>query len=266
MKKEGLCQNDKRWLDDNFITHKLEEAFGYSDEQLAAELDQAAALYAQHPDPNLKPPEDEFRKIMERVERENKAEKKVLRLKKVLRPMLVAALLGGVILGSGIGVNGLEGMEYGARERSEGDAVFNNGEIVDKQGDIEQVYKEIEEKIGIHPMELSYVPNGMIFKELCLDESRTKIGYLYKENYFYFHQALWNLKDSTNYKSDRKLYKEVYNRFLDSYIPIYKNELEDEAPEFSAQFINGDAYYYLCGIMEEDEFIKIVEHIKYFEN
>lgn len=120
MRKEGLCQNGKKWPDDNFITHKLEEAFGYSDQQLVEEFDRAATLYAQSPDPRLKPPEGEFQKIMERVEKEKKAERKVIRLKKVLRPMLVAALLGGAVLGSGIGVNGLEGMDYGFREREEG--------------------------------------------------------------------------------------------------------------------------------------------------
>lgn len=266
MKKEGLCQNDKRWLDDNFITHKLEEAFGYSDEQLAAELDQAAAFYAQHPDPNLNPPEDEFQKIMERVERESKAEKKVLRLKKVLRPMLVAALLGGVILGSGIGVNGLEGVEYGARERSEGDAVFNNAEAVDRKNDVEQAYNEIVNEFGIPVVEFFYTPKGMVYQYVILEKDRAIIDFVYKENYFHFYQMRWNLDNSINYKSDRKTYKTVYNRYLDCNITVYKNDLDEGEAEFGAQFSNGDAIYYLYGIIDEDEFIKIVEHLKYYEN
>ena len=46
MRKEGLSQNDKNQLDDNFIKHKLEEAFGYSEQQLVEEFDRAAALSA----------------------------------------------------------------------------------------------------------------------------------------------------------------------------------------------------------------------------
>ena len=58
----------------------------------------------------------------------------------------------------------------------------------------------------------------------------------------------------------------MYNRYLNVYISIYKNELEGEKPEFGAQFVNEDAYYYLFGVIDEDEFLKIVEYIKYYEN
>lgn len=266
MRKEGLCQNGQKCPDDNFITHKLEEAFGYSDQQLVEEFDHAATQYAQNSDPRLKPPEGEFQKIMERVEKEKKAERKVIRLKKVLRPMLVAALLGGAVLGSGIGVNGLEGTDYGLREREDGNVVFNNTRNIGKENTVEDIYKEVEDRIGIPAIELFYTPKGMTFDEAILDKNRIKLEFKYQENYFYLYQVLWNLDDSANYRSDRKLYKEVYNRYLNRYIPIYKSELEGEEPEFGAQFINGDAYYYLLGIIDEDEFIKIVEHIKYYEN
>lgn len=266
MKKEGLRQNDKKWHDDNFIAHKLEEAFGYSEEQLAEELDRAAALAAQQPDPRLEPPEGEFQKILERVEKEKKAERKVVRLKRILKPMLVAALLGGVILGSGIGVNGLEGVEYGIHERTDGDTIFSNVEDIDEDNGIEYAYREIEKSIGISVMEIFYMPKEMVFKELFLDKDRARLEFLYNDNHFHFYQMLWNLENSINYKSDRKSYKEVYNRYLDTYIPIYKNDLEGEEPEFGAQFVSGDAIYYLYGIMDEDEFTKIVEHIKYYKN
>lgn len=266
MRKEGLCQNGQKWPDDNFITHKLEEAFGYSDQQLVEEFDRAATQYVQNPDPRLKPPEGEFQKIMERVEKEKRAERKVIRLRKALRPMLVAALLGGAVLGSGIGVNGLEEVDYRTKERKEGDVIFSNMDNIDEDSGVEQVYREIEQKIGISAMELSYMPEEMVFEEVLFNELRAKIKFVYEGNYFYFHQALWNLDESANYRSDRKLYKEIYNRYLDINIPIYKNELKGEKPEFGAQFINGDAYYYCYGIIEEKEFIKIVEHIKYYEN
>lgn len=265
LRKEGLSQNNKEWLDDNFIRQKLEEAFGYSDRQLVKEFDRAAALSAQHPDPRLKPPENEFKRIMERVEREKKAERKVIRLKRVLRPLLVAALLGGAILGSGIGVNGLRGREYRIEERGNGDIVFNNIDGVSKQNSIEEAYEELGGQLGIPVIELLYIPGEMTFYDYFLSDDRARLKFIYNGNCFYFYQALWNLKDSTNYKSDRDVYKEVYNKYLDSYISIYKNELDAEKPEFGAQFINGDAYYYLFGIIDEDEFVKIVEHMKYYK-
>lgn len=265
LRKEGLSQNNKEWLDDNFIRQKLEEAFGYSDRQLVKEFDRAAALSAQHPDPRLKPPENEFKRIMERVEREKKAERKVIRLKRVLRPLLVAALLGGAILGSGTGASGRRAVEYGIREQGENGIVFNNAENINKQGNIEQAYEDIEAALGIPAVECFYIPNGMVFKNISLSEDRAKLEFIYEGNHIHFYQVLWNLTNSANYRSDRKPYREIYNRYLDCDISIYKNDLEEENPEFGAQFSNENAYYYFCGIMSEEEFIKILEHMKFYE-
>lgn len=265
MKKEGLRQNDKKWHDDNFIAHKLEEAFGYSEEQLAEELDRAAALAAQQPDPRLEPPEGEFQKIMERVEKEKKAERKVVRLKRILKPMLVAALLGGVILGSGIGVNGLEGVEYTVRRQGEENIIFNNTETSKMEDSIEAAYEHIGDTLGIPAVECFYMPNGMKFEKATLSKNRAKLEFMYEENHIHFYQVLWNLSNSANYISDRKPYKEIYNRYLDCDISIYKNELEGEEPEFGAQFFSDKAYYYYYGIMKEEEFIKIVKYMKFYE-
>lgn len=265
LRKEGLSQNNKEWLDDNFIRQKLEEAFGYSDRQLVKEFDRAAALSAQHPDPRLKPSENEFKRIMERVEREKKAERKVIRLKRVLRPLLVAALLGGAILGSGIGVSGRRAVEYGIREQGEKGIIFNNSKNIEKENNIEQVLNDIEDTLGIPAIECFYMPKGMLLEDITLSSNRAKLEFEYKGNYIHFYQVLWTLSNSADYESDREPYKEIYNRYLDENILIYKNDLEGEKPEFSAQFSNDKAYYYFCGIMSEEEFIKIVEHMKFYE-
>ena len=73
--------------EDNLIQQKLQEAFGYTDEHLAAQLDQAAAEYAAHPELNFTPPKGEFEKILAMAaqdETQNKKEDvhKVIRLKK----------------------------------------------------------------------------------------------------------------------------------------------------------------------------------------
>lgn len=149
MRKEDLDQTKDNWTDDNFITQKLEEAFGYSDEQLVKEFDEAAAQAAQQPNPKLMPPEDEFQKIMERVEREKRKERKTARIKRIWRPLLVAALLGGVVLGSGIGVSGNRELEYGIRERGNSDIIFVNVDDIDEQSKLELIYEEMEEKLGI---------------------------------------------------------------------------------------------------------------------
>ena len=265
MRKEDLDQTKDNWTDDNFITQKLEEAFGYSDEQLVKEFDEAAAQAAQQPNPKLMPPEDEFQKIMERVEREKRKERKTARIKRIWRPLLVAALLGGVVLGSGIGVSGNRELEYEIRDQNGEEIVFNNVNNVDKQENIEQIYEKIENELGIPTIELFYMPKGMTFIESYYSENRVKLQFTYQGNYLYFHQVLSSLENSAVYTSDRQIYREVYNRYLNKNLQIYKNELEGESPEFGVQFTNEKAYYYLFGIIDEEEFIKIVEHMKYYK-
>ena len=100
--------------EDKLIQQKLQEAFGYTDEQLAAQLDQAAAEYAAHPELNLTPPKGEFEKILAMAaqdETQNKKEDvhKVIRLKKVMKPMILVATVGAILLGTGMMASGIIG-------------------------------------------------------------------------------------------------------------------------------------------------------------
>lgn len=261
MRKEDLNQTD-----DIFIEKKLEEAFGYSDEQLLDEFDRAAAQAAEHPNPRLTPPKDEFQKIMARVEDEKKADRKVLRLKKVMKPLLVAAALGTVVLGTGIGVSGKRDFEYWVREKNGGEeVVFNNAESVNSESELEKVYNTIEEQLGIRSIDLFYMPSEMDYNDFKIIDSMARIEFEYKNNYIHFYQTLLNEENSTDFVSDRQLYQSVYNRYLDKTIFIYKNELEDGENEFGAQFTDEKTYYFIIGIMDEDEFIKIIENMHFYK-
>lgn len=260
MRKEDLNQTD-----DIFITQKLEEAFGYSDEQLLEEFERAAAQAAEHPDPRLTPPEGEFQKIMARVEEDKKAEKKVLRLKKVMRPLLVAAVLGTVVLGTGIGVSGKREFEYWVRERDEAEIVFNNAEGVSEDKKIEAAYDEIKEKMGIRVAEFLYLPKGTVFNTLSLGKDRARVELTYDNHYIHYCLILKGAESSEGYSSDREIYKEIYNRYLDNNISIYKNELTSGEVEFGAQWMDGNAHYVIEGIIDETEFTKILEKLNYCE-
>ena len=97
--------------EDKLIQQKLQEAFGYTDEQLAAQLDQAAAEYAAHPELNLTPPKGEFEKILAMAAQDETQDKKeddhkVIRLKKVMKPMILVATVGAILLGTGMMASG----------------------------------------------------------------------------------------------------------------------------------------------------------------
>lgn len=261
MRQENLDQ-----MNDNYIEQLLEEAFGYSDEQLAAELDRAAAEAAKNPDPRLAAPEDEFEKIMARVREEEtstKKAKKVVRIRKVLRPMLVAAVLGTIVLSAGVGVSGKREFEFWKWSKENNSIRYENTRDLQNVDVESNAYGTIEEKLGIRAIELHYVPEKTYFEYLNIKNGRADIVFKYKEGFIHFHQALKSVAISTNIASDRQLYKTVEHREFGN-VEIYKNSLEDGRVEYSAHFSVNNAYYYLTGIIEEEEMIKIIERMRYY--
>ena len=59
--------------------------------------------------------------------------------------------------------------------------------------------------------------------------------------------------------------EKVYNQYLDMEIMVYQQELSDGNKEYGMIINENNAYYFLEGIIEEEEFIKIVCGIKLFE-
>lgn len=53
----------------------------------------------------------------------------------------------------------------------------------------------------------------------------------------------------------------IHNKWLNKDIEIQKTVTKSGNVEFSAEIIIDDSYYYLSGIMEEDEFIDIIENL-----
>lgn len=92
-----MKNKEKRQLDNNFIEQQIAKAFGYSDEQLASELDRFMEEAEKSDDKALEAPEGEFERIWNRLEREHDEKRhKGIRVKKMAMVMAVAAVLGTV--------------------------------------------------------------------------------------------------------------------------------------------------------------------------
>ena len=259
--------------EDKLIQQKLQEAFGYTDEQLAAQLDQAAAEYAAHPELNFTPPKGEFEKILamaaqdETQETQDKKEDghKVIRLKKVMKPMILVATVGAILLGTGMMASGRRYYRFWGENRGKGEIVFNNVDAISEADSLEKAYKEIESQTGINAVEMFYVPEELNFVDLTIDRGTACISLEYNKKVIYFYQVLKENANSIGYSSDRMLYKELFNRYLQKNIKIYKKIIDDKDIEFSAQYMNDNAFYYLVGIVEKQEFEKIVQNLNYVD-
>ncbi len=270
-------KNKNQWqLDDNFIEKKLAESFGYENEQLVQELDHfKEQISTEYLSGRSRAPEGEFQRILNRLDQGNNTVKghKEIRLKKVAKFVVVTAVMGTMVLGSGMWVGARRIKEYQIRERSdlENVVVFGNDSdnvIIseDDESAIEKAYAQIEKELGIEVLELSYLPEDILFDRLIIKKRKGLIIFSNESKKVFFYQGLNDNTSSFSFSSNIEKCKQVYNIYLNKKIEIYKEELENGSIDFSAQIVEGNKYYLLHGVIDIEEFDQIVCGIKLYRD
>lgn len=288
MKKENR-KND----DPNCIEEEVRKVFGYDEESLLAEMEEAeraweaekaanpeAAASAQRQadegfeqlmarirEKGIQPvSEDEYKAAEEndRVVRQEAQPKR--RKKKML--LLVAAVL---VLGLGTTMVVSARREYKVRtypiQESQNRIIKRNDILVAKISKLEEAYSEIENILGIKPLILGYLPEEMMFKQLLIYEDHAIVELKYEGKSIYYKVSKTPIQTgaTSSLVSDRKICQEVYNSWLDKNVLIEENVLQDDIIEYSANIETSDFYYYLSGMVKETEFTKMVKAL-YFNN
>lgn len=284
-----MSQEQNKWIDD-----AVRAAFGVSEEQLEAEYDKAAAQ--QTPDTVRPEPEGEFERILARAEAQN-AVKTVDRVgtaaagedaaartkqgkgemrgsaKPFLRRWRVAGALASLAVISTValwpGVKAVADRLYVYRMQAVGphELFFDNTENESLNEVLITAYRAIRDDLGIRVLELGYIPEGMVCESCEIyEQGFARIKFYYNEGYAYVGQFTKDIANSTSYFSDMERYKQVYNPYLEEEIWVYRNSLEDGRYEFGARLLKDQFVYYLNIQIEEDEFVKIVENLKYWDN
>lgn len=260
-----MNKNSHNQLDDNYIEQIVQPIFGYSNDQLILEFDCANA---QQDDLQLVTPNDEFRKLLlriKKVEEEERNRHKVVKLNRVVKPLLLAAALGTIVMVSGIGASGSRAFEYWDRELNDDKSslIWNNNESnLGKGKRSEEAYQRIKDELGIKVLYLEYLPPGFEFIELSILKGQARMQFQYKNSYLNLYQTLYNVENSLGSSSDCNIYKEVYNNWLKEDVSVEKKVLEDGSVEFTTTVKGDKVLYLLSGVIEEDEFTKIVERMK----
>lgn len=265
MKKQERAPSEE-----NLIGKKIAEAFGYGDEQLMAEYDRAAAEIADpnHQEPEI--PEDTFDKIMARLqieEEEAVKKRKIIRIERVVKTALLVSVLGAAILSSGVAASGKRSFEFKQKAVDEqGRNVIISNDDTLAEGYVEEAYQKIKDTLGIEVLQLDYVPRGMRFHELEINQGVAKMKFQYNGNAVYLVQSLYGVESVANTISDRGAQEKVHNTVLGKDLYVHKNTTAEEKDEFSSVFVHEKAYYSLEGIIEEDEFKTMLRKIVYFES
>lgn len=260
--------------EDNTLDELVQSSFGLSDEQILEQLRLADETIDDSEIPP--PPEDWDRQLHGRIEAERRKlkregrmkeshKRKIHRFKKPLR-FLVAAIVSLVLLlGMGITAAGKKRFEYWWSERVDvrNNVVLNNEENLRTDTALDNVYKKIQQEVGIRAIKLGYIPEELKFEKLEYSDLHAKLEFNYGNKRFFLFKALMS-EGSTNIISDRRVVETVYNEWIKKEINIEEYQLDKNSCEYSAEMHIDNAFYYIAGVMELEEFKKIVEDLSFY--
>lgn len=295
-----MTEEERR--EDEILKKQIQEAYGCSDEQLLAELDELEATISDSDFPGAE--ERIYQKLLARAEEEeagkeneNKTSdmdtntaasvsaempaeelageptaepvclsdepaKKHSRFgkKKVLLAAVLAAAFAGML-----GMTAIGGKNYFFRTRENRNSIIiNNDQYIEYKGKSDEAYAEIEEKLGIRVIRLSYLPQGMNFSSAEIGDYKAVLLFEYGENMLHMIQEKKSIETSLSVESDRKKCGTVKNDWLNMDIEYSSSITESGNTEFDTLLVLESGLYHIFGIMEEDEFIEILKYLSFY--
>ena len=288
--------------EDQKISECLQEAFGYSDEQLLKQLDQAnetfkdvnftgaedrlmkrflarkaeleketasqtPTLVPQNESANIQIAEELPKKtvtVISEAEEKKKNEKKVIRFgkKKVLATAALVAVIAGMLGGTAVGKKSYLFRRF---TNSEPVIYMDNDKNKKQNSQLETAYTEIKSKLKVPLLKLNYCPENMHFeKYIVYDESEVELIFSYGTNIVRILQMQNNESASANMASDRQKKDTVYNKWIKKDIDYSSNISEDGQTEYETVLFEKGGIYYLFGTMPEEEYKMTLENLTFY--
>ena len=204
----------------------------------------------------------------EAMEREKRKKTRHFRLKKryiVVLAAVLSMLFGSAVVGDRAWISDSNDLE----RETEVTTKVNTDEKESILLEEEEIYREIGEKLGIMPIWLGHMPEGMVLDSYVIieDTGWAYVNYLYHDNLVCIQMAKENIESSSNIQWDgesRKL-ENVSNVY--GYTEIIEAYCTDEEHHnYGACITYGNGYYNIFGCFEdENEFFEILNGI-YFKS
>lgn len=209
------------------------------------------------------------------AEEKKKAKKARKRFHFPRKKRAVFVVAATMVLVLGIGMTSLGGRPYWLKVA---DLVLGNENTVkvNTEGedriettkvDEKEAYEQIKEELGIEPVQLQYMPAGMEFDKCIVEKElgTATLYYTYKrkviqyEMYMQHTNGSYSISQEDNYKNSYQLWG--------GEVLINIKELEtinSKEKEFFAIFEYQNAMYRVIGIIEKEEFEKILKNLYFF--
>lgn len=132
-----------------------------------------------------------------------------------------------------------------------------------------QVFRKIRRETGISSVHLVYMPKEMHLKEYEIDgeQGRAVLLYDYKGHTIRYRMYM-NDADSSHGWTDIDVLMDEYIITLENGVQVTIEEydvVDQEELRYSAEFEYQDAQYQLMGLIEKDEFEKIIKNLHFTE-
>lgn len=273
-------------IDDNELKRLLKEGMEYEADLIMREVES---------DPNMKDvvaPEDlhadlwkQIREHEEDVEKEKaeqeKEEQELIRLgkkykKKLSRRkyiILIAAVVcalavGSVSFGDGEKVFSEMKRKLGGREQTLVNTPSERHAVVDEIASEEEAYEQINEKFGFYPVKIIYLPEGMEFIEVNVEEELQIARLCYtgkEEEKLTYHVITKHRTASSNADIEDELIRE-YNKEVGEIVFEIQEYLieETKTTKWKVNFLHDEGVYSMTisGVQEE-ELEKIIENLHF---
>lgn len=190
---------------------------------------------------------------------------------KTWKVRLAFVAIGIMVIGSGIiSVGGKEiivnvfDRKFGGGEKTYVDTeeIELNTELTE-----EEAYAKVEETFGTKVVHLSVLPNYTKFLELQLQKELQEaiLYYSRKERMFSFRIVFPYSESSSGVSIQDKLLREYVIELPETDVSISEYKVSDlEETEYVAQFTYKNNKYFFSGIMEKEEFEKIIKNLIFF--
>ena len=183
-----------------------------------------------------------------------------------LRAALAAALVAILALGVGMVGSGKKVYLPVVSQREDGDesttVVDNNEGNVDSGYDEEEVCQEIENQLGVLPVRFGYRPKDMILQEFQIqDDQDIILRYACGNKKIYVYISKNYDKSSITFKMDGTLKNTVHAEAMLMEIPIYEYNDSIGNTYYQSSFEYLNTYYSFSGMLDEEDFRKILENI-----
>lgn len=237
------------------------------DEELDAMADERERLLMEMEElRDIEMPEEKLEDIHRELEARKRAAES--RRKPRVRIRMAVAVAAILVLLVGAGVVGSGAKLYVPEifqnmRGSEVETIVENSDSTYVAYDEDDVCQEIREKLGVTSIQLGYHPTGMILKEYEIYENDEEafMRYEYAGNSFYIMIDKEHLDSSMQWKTDGEVVEILTTFAGEIEMPVYCYRTSDNEPYFATSFEYLNTYYYITGMMKQEEFTKILENL-----